>query len=251
MLRLLIICIATLSVAGVLQAQKPDTPQPAHQLHVHEEIETHWHVGWQSQYVLEGRDLLDGDSIFAGSVELGWEHWTFRAWNGNSTERDYDEWQFGLGYSLHGQNWEAYLSYTHFRFLSDDSDDSEIGLGAVFSDLVWDLDFSVDGYYSLEEEGSFWLLGLSREYGVSDNLSIHSGLYFGMNDGYVPLGHDGANHLLFSLGAEYALTTHLSFSANAAYSLGLSKDNDLEGDDSLKDSFYGGVTLNYAYSVGE
>jgi hypothetical protein len=107
--------------------------------HAHDTIEFHVHLGWESRYFSEGRDSLDGGSLFVSSFEMGWEH-------------------------LAGGVWYGYFAE----------------------------------------------IAASRELSMSDRFALNFSIPFGINQGYVSDGHDGANNMALRLGSEYVLSDSLS-----------------------------------------
>ena len=125
-------------------------------------MEGHAHLGWESNYFSEGRDSLDGDSLVAGSFEMGWEHLAGGVWLGTSPDQDYDEMQLTLALTQSFGDFEFYGGYTHLRFPSDGSHDNEIGAGFVWSGLPMDVELSADAYYSFNADGYFAEIAASR-----------------------------------------------------------------------------------------
>ena len=85
--------------------------------------------GWESRYVSEGRDNLDGDGLVSSTVEAAFKGLSLNASYASSPNTDYREFSLGAAYSYTWNDLEANVSYTHLRFLSDEEDDNEIGLG--------------------------------------------------------------------------------------------------------------------------
>ena len=83
-------------IVSAASAHDAETSQPFERPHAHEAFEGHVHFGWDSHYFSEGRDNLDGDSLWAASLELAWEHLSVGAWYGISPDQDYDELQLSL-----------------------------------------------------------------------------------------------------------------------------------------------------------
>jgi hypothetical protein len=240
---MIIIIIVLFTASGQAQEVTP----PFEHLHAHESIEKHLHAGWESRYFSEGRDALDGKSLWATGFELGWNHLSGGLWYGLSSDQDYDELQLTLGRTGTAGDFEFYVAYTHFQFPEDGLHDNEIGIGGNWSGLPLDLELATDGYYSFDAEGSFWELALNRGTEISDYLSLVGSTIVGMNQGYVSDGHDGANHLALRTEAEYAMTGSLSVTAHTTYSWALSGDKALPGDDQLIDLFHGGVTFQWSF----
>lgn len=224
-----------------------ETQLPFARLHTHDSLESHAHLGWESRYFSEGRDSLDGDSLFVGSLEMGWKHLAGGIWYGYSPDQRYDELQLGLALTQNIGDFEFYGGYTHLRFPFDGSHDNEIGAGVAWSGLPMDAELSADIYYSFDAEGFFAEIAASREFSITDDLALNFSVPFGINQGYVADGHDGANHIALRLGLEFALTDSISFTAHTSYSWALSRDAALPGDDQLIDFFHGGVGLQWSF----
>lgn len=226
---------------------EPEVQLPFERPHAHEVIEGHVHMGWESRYFSEGRDSLDGDSLIAGSAEIGWKHIAGGVWYGRSPDQRYDELQLTLALAQSIGDFEFYGGYTHLRFPFDDSHDNELGAGVTWSGLPLDVELSADVYYSFDAEGYFGEISAGRDFKITDPFSISFTTLFGINQGYVADGHDGANHLALRFGMEYALTDHLSAIAHATQSWALDRNAALPGDDQLVDFFHGGIGLQWTF----
>lgn len=86
-------------------------------------------------------------------------------------------------------------------------------------------------------------MALSREVELTEQLSLGVDGIFGMNQGYVSDGHDGANHFALRVGLEYALTDSWPLAAHSVYSWALDRNDSAPGDDTLRDFFHGGLGL--------
>lgn len=215
--------------------------------HAHEVIESHVHLGWESKYFSEGRDALDGDSLFVSSLEMGWKHLSAGVWYGNSQDQRYDELQMSLALNQCFGDFEVYAGYTHFRFPFDDSHDHEIGTGVVWSGLPMEIELSADLYYSFEAEGYFAEISAGREFSITDSLTLNLSTPFGINQGYVSDGHDGANNIALRLGMEYAISESIAFTAHTTYSWSLGREAALPGDAQLVDFFHWGVGFQCSF----
>lgn len=207
----------------------------------------HVHSSWDSRYSLEGRDVLDGDSLWSTSAELGWRYLVTGVWYGLSPDGDYEELQASAAFGVSAGDFEFYAGYTRFWYLSDDSDDNEVVAGLTWAGPLCGIEVSAEGYHSFEADGSFWEMALSREFEITEKLSITGVATFGVNQGYVSDGHDGANHLALELAAEYLLTDSLSLAAHLIYSWALDRDAALPGDELLTDFLHGGVGIKWEF----
>lgn len=226
---------------------EPEPQLPFERRHTHDTVEGHAHLGWESNYFSEGRDSLDGDSLIVGSFEMGWNHLAGGVWFGKSPDQRYDELQLTLGLTQSIGEFEFYGGYTHIRFPFDGSHDNEIGAGVVWSGLPMDVELSADLYYSFDADGYFSEISAGREFSINDRLILNFSIPFGINQGYVTDGHDGANHVALRLGLEYALSTSMSFTAHSTYSWALDRDAASPGDDQLIDFFHWGVGLQWSF----
>ena len=205
------------------------------------------HAGWDSHYFSEGRDALDGDSLLAGSVELGWECLAGGVWYGNSPDQSYDEVQLSLALTHGVGDLEFYGGYTHLRFPFEDAHDNEIGGGAVWSNLPAELELGADASYSFDASGWFAEISASRAFPLTGRLRIVCAGVLGFNQGYVADGHDGANHVAAHLGLEYVVSESLTILAHTAYSWAIDRDRTLPGDEQLVDFLHGGGGLQWAF----
>ena len=72
-----------------MYAHEFEASKPFEKLHLHDKLEVHTHFGWESKYVLEGRDSLDGGSLWSSGVETGYEHLFGGVWYGRSSKNDF------------------------------------------------------------------------------------------------------------------------------------------------------------------
>jgi hypothetical protein len=208
----------------------------------------HLHTDMESRYASEGRDVLDGDSLATGTFEAAWNAVSLGMWYGKSPEQSYDELQLSTALSWEGGDLAWYFAYTHLRFPDDGAHDHEIGAGVSWSGLPWELALALDAYYSFDAEGSFIETSLRREFDVSDRLKLSPGIVFGINQGYVAEGHDGANHIELRLGGEYALTQSLAVTAHTSYNFGIDRDVTAHADDELlRDFFHAALGLRWDF----
>lgn len=228
-------------------ANDPEVQLPFERPHAHETIKGHFHTGWESHYLSEGRDTLDGDSLWASSYEFGWNHVTGGLWYGSSPDQDYDEAKITLGVVQSTDDLEYYFAFTHLLFPFADLDDNELGAGISWSGLPGEFELTADASYSFDAKGSFWEFALNREFTLSDKVTLNTAGLFGVNQGFVSDGHDGANHVALWAGFEFALTDSLAITTHIAHSWALQKDSFAPGDEQLIDLFHGGFGIQWSY----
>ena len=205
-------------------------------------------TSWESRYFSEGRDALDGDALWTTSIDYAWESLSFGAWYGSSPEQSYDELQLGVAWhhSL-SDELDAYVSYTRYELPSDDEEDNEVGLGLAWTGCPLGIEWAVDAYHSFEAGGFFVEAAATREWELTEKLTASTSAIFGVNQGYVVDGHDGANHIAATVGFSYALTESLSLGTHATYSWGIDRKAGAPDDASLKDFFHYGVGLELSF----
>lgn len=208
----------------------------------------HLHSDYESRYASEGRDSLDGGGLATASIEAVWKAVSLGAWYGNSPDQNYDELQLSGALSWAWKDLQGYVAYTHLRFPQNKNHDHEIGTGISWSGLPGEMEFSLDGYYSFGADGTFIDTSLRREFDVTERLQIVPALVFGVNQGYVTDGHDGANHVALQLGAAYSLTEKISVDVHAGYNFAMDRDEvKYAGDALLVDFFHAGISLVYDF----
>ena len=53
-----------------------ETTKLIEKTHAHGTFDAHAHAGWESRYFSEGRDALDGNSVWTGTFVLGYDHFS-------------------------------------------------------------------------------------------------------------------------------------------------------------------------------
>jgi len=206
-------------------------------------------LAWDSRYVSEGRDNLDGAGLWSGAVETIWNNWLFGVWHAEASDLAYTELNLFLEHGIAlGEFLEIYAGYTHLRFPDDNAIDNELGAGVLYTGLPWGLEAGVDWYHSFQADGSFVEASLFGGYEMASGLVLSPGAVLGFNGGYIADGHDGANHLALVLALDYPLTQSLEIGCHLSYNFALDSDPASFGDDELlRDFFHGGVALTWIW----
>lgn len=216
--------------------------------HAHDAITGHFHFGWESRYASEGRDNWNGEDLVASSVELGYQHFSGGVWYGRSSSAREDELQISVAVSESTDEFEVYAGVTHLSNpTSHPGHDLEISAGLAWTGLPLGIAAGLDAYYSIDVRGSFWEAALSRDWSLSDPLTIEAAIMLGANQGYVSDGHDGANHISLRLGATLAISERSSLVVHGTQSWALRRNLALDGDSALRDFFHTGAGLQLSY----
>jgi hypothetical protein len=224
-----------------------ETTKPIEKTHAHSTFDAHAHTGWESRYFSEGRDALDGNSLWTGTVELGYDHFSGGVWYGRSSNHKYDEWKYSLALTQESDAFEFYLGYTYLDFSKDHDSDSEWSAGISYAELPFALETSLDGSYSTDAEGTFFEWATGREFNLSETLQLSLSGILGWNEGYVSDGHDGLNFFALRTGAKVNLSEKFSIVAHGTQSLAVDRDPVLSGDELLKDFFHLGLGLEWSF----
>ena len=228
-------------------AHDAETIKTVDKMHAHETFEAHAHAGLESRYFTEGRDALDGKSLWKGTMELGYDHISGGIWYGRSSNHKYDEWHYSLALTQESEGYEFYLGYTHLDFSKDDESDGEWSVGIAYGELPYGLETSLDATYSKDTGGTFFEWSNARGFNPSEKLQLAISGVLGWNEGYVSDGHDGLNFFALRTGAKANLSEKLSLVAHGTQSLALGRDPNLLGDLQLKDFFHFGLGVEWSF----
>lgn len=241
----ILLLISSLSLAHERENQSISV----HPEETHAQLAAVFSSTWESRYYLEGRDILDGNSILTQTLELQWQSLVAGVWYGNSAEQHYDELQLSIAWHQSmGENVEGYIGYTQIRFPHGDGHhDHEIHGGLSYTGCPLGIEYAIDAYHSFAANGFFAEASASREWELTEKLSTSLAAIIGMNQGYVADGHDGANHVAASLGLSYALTDSLTLGAHGTYSWGIDRKAGAADDASLKDFLHAGIGVECSF----
>ncbi|MBN1676181.1 MAG: hypothetical protein JXR37_34370 [Kiritimatiellae bacterium] len=239
--------IACILAMGVLAAA--GTPGLAEDQDPLSALEVSVDLAWDSRYVTEGRDNLDGHSLVGTTVEAAYKGLSLGVWYAATPDvEDYREFNAFAAYNVEWKGIEAYVSYNHLRFLSDEQHDNEVGAGMAFPALPGNLALGLDWYYSFESEGSFFEISLEGEYEVHDRLTLTPAGVLGFNSGYIADGHDGANNFTLSIDASTPIKDGIDLIARVAYTWGIDADpHRYPEDEFLNDFAYGGIAIRVTH----
>ncbi len=224
-----------------------DSPKKIEAIHAHENLTGHAHAGWESRYFSEGRDALDGKSLWTASLELGYEHFSAGIWQGRSSNRQYEEWQYGFALTQESDGFAYYAGYTHLVFSKEDESDDEWSFGISYDRLPYQVETSLDGTYSMDAKGTFYEWALHRDFSISQrSTALFSGI-LGLNDGYVSDGHDGANFCALRVGVDGKFGENFLLFAHGMQSFAIDRDQNFAGDEGLVDFFHFGVGVDWNF----
>jgi len=217
------------------------------QAHPELPVEVNVAGAWESRYVSEGRDNLDGNSLASIEATASYKSLTVGAWAAESPDQNYREYNYWLEYSYEWQAFTFLIGYNYLEFDSDKAHDNEVSCYLQYT-LPWEVELEAGGYYSDENSGCFYEVILSREFEAMDQLTLLPFMQLGYNDDYIAEGHNGLNHLTLGVECSYALTEQFSIGAYAAQNIAIDADSPKHAEDHLLDDFaYFGLNANYSF----
>ncbi len=246
--------MAAIAVLSWSQVQAGETATPE-KVMIEEKViveeENWWSMSltaaWDSLYVSEGRDNLDGKSLAGTTLEAEAFGFTGGMWFAASPDTDYTEFNAFLEYGIELGDFDIYAGYTYLNFPSDDADDNEIGAGIAYGGIPY-ITPAIDWYHSFEADGSFFEASLTSELEVTEWLEFEPFALFGWNEGYIAEGHNGANNFAVGLTAEIDLSENIQLAGYVAYNWAIDSDPANNPDDELLDDFfYGGVSITFSF----
>ena len=215
---------------------------------VEEQNPIHAHFRWESRYVSEGRDNLDGNGLASIASDVSINDFTFAPWIARGYDSDYSEMNLHFVYGTQlSDHLEVYTGYTHLqmRDAGDNAHDNEISADLVFTG--WGMaHIQGSAYHSFDASGSFYGLSLIRTHVVNERITLTAGSTLGLNDGYIADGHDGLNHIQFRGRLAYHPHSQIEIITYIGYNIAIDSTPDrYVGDLTLHDFLWGGVGVVY------
>lgn len=203
---------------------------------------------WESRYVSEGRDNLDGAGIQTTNIDIKYGFFELLLWNGWGYDSEYDELNIIPTLNYKYNNFKAYLNYKRIQFFEDDESENDVGSGISYHGLPYDGFLGFDWYHSFEADGSFYELSLGSNFEPVQKVSLVPTFVFGINNNYISDGHDGANHISLQLNGEYEIAKQFNLTGYVGYNIAIdSNPNSFAGDELLNDFFWGGIGLEVTF----
>jgi hypothetical protein len=221
--------------------------------HAQAEIESEFHVGYNSEYIFRGVDLGD-DAYeyglnFAGSCDCGLD-WSAGIWSispdgedGNVDELDiYASVSKDLGFG------SVAVGFTAYTYDGGGSDDAEVFLG-LSAEPIAGLDAGLTVYFGTDGilqdqvllEGS-----LGYTFTINDKVGANIGVVYGYVadeglGGYV--SEDGSAYYAATLSFDVALSDEITFSPYVSYVDGVGKRLTSQE----QDGFIGGAKVSFSF----
>lgn len=206
-------------------------------------------LGYDSQYISEGRDNLVNGHLISVLAKTEFEintnnNWHTSLWRAEAihTNESYEELNLALGYSYTLNKLTITPHYTYLRFQHENTHDHEYGLDIEYQDID-SLAYSMSYIYSKQAGGSFFTWRITKTKKINDNLSVAPYLSLGVNNDYVVNEHNGWNDFQFGAEAIYWLNSQFKIQSYLANSRGLQKQRG----ESLEDFTWFGLSFGYFF----
>ena len=153
--------------------------------------------------------------------------------------------QYNLAFTQEMDGFQFYAGYTHLVFTKDNGSDDEWSAGISYGELPFAFETSLDAYYSMDAEGTFFEWSNTKVFNPSKEFECSLSGIFGWNEEYVSDGHNGINFFSVNLGAAKLMKENFSLVAHINQSWAIDRDLNLAGDQGLKDFFHFGLGVEF------
>ncbi|HAF58416.1 MAG TPA: hypothetical protein DCL00_02400 [Opitutae bacterium] len=232
-----------IGMISFLYAHEFEASKAFEKLHLHDKLEFHTHFGWESKYVLEGRDSLDGGSLWSSGVETGYEHLFGGVWYGRSSKNDFRELKFNAGVGQENEAYAYHFAFTHISFPVDDDSDDEWEAGFTYHGLPFGGESGLTLVYSEDADGVFIEWGNAIAHRLTEEFELEYTGVLGWNERFVSDGHDGLNHFSLGVSTEREITSFSALSLHAVQTWPINRDLNKADDLLLRETFHFGISL--------
>ncbi|MGE6650349.1 hypothetical protein ACQKE0_13825 [Shewanella colwelliana] len=206
-------------------------------------------MGWDSEYISEGRNNLDHGGIYWGTAAVQYQDLVIYTTVGRGDSETYTEWNFGLEYGFSiVENLEASIGYQRIEAYGDErGSDNELFASLSYSAVEW-LTPSMAYTYSTEAGGYFIEASLHSSWPVTEQLTLTPYVTQAFDFQYATEAHNGPNHFQFGIEAEYQTSSNLVLSGHISHTLAQEdiKQEQQGSHDSL-DQTYAGIHLTWSF----
>lgn len=208
-------------------------------------------LGWDSQYISQGRDNLEQGGLYWLNTSIQYGNLTTYVLVGHGDSQDYTEWNIGFDYCLNlTDNLTANLGYQRIEsYGSDHGQDNEFFTELAYTATPW-LVPSVSYVYSTAAAGYFIEVSLHSYWDITEQFTLTPYITQGFDFNYRTEAHDGRNNLQLGLEASYQLLPNMSVSGHISHSIAqedIEQEAAISGDMSSQDQTYAGIYFSMAF----
>ncbi|MGI9559163.1 MAG: hypothetical protein ACR2NQ_05850 [Thermodesulfobacteriota bacterium] len=238
-----------LLLAGVLVLASPAAADDHTRLSFLNNVSAEAYAGWDSQYVLEGRDDGGGYGSYAAGVAMGYKGFSVFFDHFSVDKNEYTELNYGIGYETEFQGVGISLGYARFDYPAPDSEDAdnqfsaEIAYGSIPYISPW-----VSFAYHIEEgegdeNGSFAAIGTSVDIPEFGIVTVSPYAFQAFDLGYRYDGKKGANNFQVGVEASLALWEKVALVSHINHSF---KQKTLKASGDAAVGTWGGVSMSFS-----
>ena len=208
-------------------------------------------LGWDTNYISEGRNNLEKGGIFWSTAAVQYQNVNVYAMLGRGDSEHYIEWDIGIEYTIAlTESFETTLGYQRVESYGDERfSDNELFGSLTYSGVEW-LTPSVNYTYSIGAGGYFVEASLHSSWELTDKLTLTPYATQAFDFQYATEDYNGQNHFQFGIEAEYLLSQNISLSGHISHTVA-QEDIKLEAevDDitSGLDQSFSGVHLTWLF----
>ncbi|MGC6426050.1 MAG: DUF481 domain-containing protein [Akkermansiaceae bacterium] len=239
----LTLCLC-LCASGVIRADDLETEN----LGFLDEIDYSFWVDWSSRHSSRGRDYLNGKGAFSQGIYLGAGHIGLELDRSGAMDDGTKEFNLDLYYYREFERFSMYAGYEYSDWATEDFqvDGQGLEFGMTYFDFPAGFWVSGDVEYSIDRNGFFSELSMGADLELNDWVTLRPSVSVGFNSGYVNEGHDGWNHVVAGLAADFFVTDTFQVTASAAYNWAINRETNFVSfpdDVILNDFFFAGLTV--------
>ncbi|QFU20548.1 hypothetical protein FM038_000760 [Shewanella eurypsychrophilus] len=208
-------------------------------------------LGWDSEYISEGRNNLDKGGITWGTLAVQRGDLNIYATGGRADSQDYTEWNFGLEYAIAiSDTIDVSIGYQRLEFYGDEPcSDNELFSSLTYQFNDW-LIPSLAYTYSTEAGGYFVEASIHSPWELSDGFTVTPYITQAFDFQYVTEEHNGANHFQFGIEAEYIIMDQLVISGHFSHTLAqedIKLEAKAEENEGSLEQTYAGIHLTWNF----
>ena len=176
-------------------------------------------MSWDSKYVTEGRDNLDGPGLWSAAADVAWLGFEGGVWHGVASTGGYREWNVYVARGINLGPVEVGASYTRLEFRGSAADGDNEVAGFLSADLPLGLTFASELVWSTGAHGGFLQVQLARTWEMGGGaLRVTPYVAQGFDCGYVSKDFDGPNHFEVGAALETGLGEWVTLGVRASHS---------------------------------
>ena len=208
-------------------------------------------LGWDSNYISEGRNNLDRGGIFWSTAAIQHDNLNVYATLGRGDSEHYIEWNLGVEYAIElTEHIETSIGYQRIESYGDErSSDNELFGSISYAGIAW-LIPSISYTYSFAAGGYFVEASLHSSWELADDLTLTPYVTQAFDFQYATEDHNGPNHFQFGIEAEYLLSPNIVLSGHVSHTVAqedIKLEAKMDDQSASLDQTFAGVHLSWIF----